>query len=53
MLCCLPLEQSVDLNIFKTDIEKMKARKELWEVIAAYTAWMEEWDRLLFTEVTC
>lgn len=41
----------MDLTILTRDVEKVKARKELWELIAVYTAWMEEWKQLLFTEV--
>lgn len=53
MFCCLPLEHTMDLTKLSMDVQKVKARKELWELIAAYTAWMEEWKQLLFSEVTC
>lgn len=41
----------MDLTILTTEIQKVKARKELWELIATYTAWMEEWKQMLFIEV--
>ncbi|XP_044043043.1 dynein heavy chain domain-containing protein 1 isoform X2 [Siniperca chuatsi] len=44
-------EHPMDLTILTTDVQKVKARKELWELIAVYTKWMEEWKQLLFTEV--
>lgn len=50
---CLPLEQTMDLTSLISDVQKVKARKELWELIAVYTTWMEEWKQLLFSEVTC
>ncbi|XP_059188998.1 dynein heavy chain domain-containing protein 1 isoform X2 [Centropristis striata] len=40
----------IDLNILTTGIQKVKARKELWELIAIYTTWMEEWKQLLFSK---
>lgn len=53
MFYCLPLELPIDLTVLTTDVQKVKARKELWELIAVYTTWMEEWKQLLFSEVTC
>ncbi|XP_018537954.1 dynein heavy chain domain-containing protein 1 [Lates calcarifer] len=44
-------EHTMDLTKLSMDVQKVKARKELWELIAAYTAWMEEWKQLLFSEV--
>ncbi|XP_026158699.1 dynein heavy chain domain-containing protein 1 isoform X2 [Mastacembelus armatus] len=44
-------EHTLDLSILTTDIQKVKARKELWELVAVYTAWMEEWKQLIFSEV--
>lgn len=43
----------MDLTSLKTDVQKVKACKELWELIAVYTTWMEEWQQLLFSEVKC
>lgn len=48
---CLSLEHPLDLTILMADIQKVKARKELWELKAACTTWMEEWKNLLFSEV--
>lgn len=53
MVYCLPLEHPMDLTILTTDVHKLKARKELWELIAEFTSWMEDWKQLLFSEVTC
>ncbi|XP_029028963.1 dynein heavy chain domain-containing protein 1 isoform X2 [Betta splendens] len=44
-------EHTLDLTILTTDLQKVKARKELWELKAAYTTWMEEWELMLFNEV--
>ncbi|XP_040891858.1 dynein heavy chain domain-containing protein 1 [Toxotes jaculatrix] len=44
-------EHTMDLTILTMDIQKVKARRELWELIAVYTTWMEEWKQLLFSEV--
>ncbi|KAL7403667.1 hypothetical protein ABVT39_003475 [Epinephelus coioides] len=44
-------EHPMDLTVLTTHVQMIKARKELWELIAVYTAWMEEWKQLLFTEV--
>ncbi|XP_037619572.1 dynein heavy chain domain-containing protein 1 isoform X1 [Sebastes umbrosus] len=44
-------EQTMDLTSLTSDVQKVKARKELWELIAVYTTWMEEWKQLLFSEV--
>ncbi|XP_031144859.1 dynein heavy chain domain-containing protein 1 [Sander lucioperca] len=44
-------EHPMDLTILTTDVHKLKARKELWELIAEFTSWMEDWKQLLFSEV--
>ncbi|XP_032390213.1 dynein heavy chain domain-containing protein 1 [Etheostoma spectabile] len=44
-------EHPMDLTILTTDVQKLKARKELWELIAGFTSWMDEWKQLLFSEV--
>ncbi|XP_071359544.1 dynein heavy chain domain-containing protein 1 isoform X2 [Trachinotus anak] len=44
-------EHPIDLTILTMDIEKVKARKDLWGLIASYTTWMEEWKKLFFSEV--
>uniref|UniRef100_A0A3P9KH25 Si:dkey-11m19.5 n=1 Tax=Oryzias latipes TaxID=8090 RepID=A0A3P9KH25_ORYLA len=44
-------ENTMDLNILTTDVLKVIARKELWQLRAAYTTWMEEWRKLLLSEV--
>ncbi|XP_040002556.1 dynein heavy chain domain-containing protein 1 isoform X2 [Xiphias gladius] len=44
-------EHTMDLTILTLDIQKIKACKELWELIAVYSTWMEEWKQLLFSEV--
>ncbi|XP_045902961.1 dynein heavy chain domain-containing protein 1 isoform X2 [Micropterus dolomieu] len=43
-------EHPMDLTILTTDVQKVKARKELWDLINVYTKWMEEWKQLLFHE---
>ncbi|KAM9314087.1 dynein heavy chain domain-containing protein 1 [Pholidichthys leucotaenia] len=44
-------EHAMDLTILTTDIRKTIARKDLWELMATYTSWLEEWKQLLFSEV--
>ncbi|XP_008294462.1 dynein heavy chain domain-containing protein 1 [Stegastes partitus] len=44
-------EHTMDLSILTTDAQKVTARKELWELKAACATWLEEWKRLLFSEV--
>ncbi|XP_051802066.1 dynein heavy chain domain-containing protein 1 isoform X2 [Acanthochromis polyacanthus] len=44
-------EHTMDLTILTTDVQKVTARKELWELKAVYTTWLEEWKQLLFSEV--
>ncbi|XP_067441454.1 dynein heavy chain domain-containing protein 1 isoform X1 [Thunnus thynnus] len=44
-------ENPMDLTILTTDVHKIKARKELWELTALYRTWIKEWRKLLFTEV--
>lgn len=51
-VCCLPLEHSLDLTSVTTDLQKVNAHKELWELKAAYRTWKEEWEQTLFTEVS-
>ncbi|XP_070834922.1 dynein heavy chain domain-containing protein 1 [Chaetodon trifascialis] len=41
----------MDLSAVTADVQKVKARKDLWELIAVYTTWMEEWKQLLFSQV--
>lgn len=41
----------MDLTVLTTDVKMVEARKELWELMAVYTTWMEEWKQLLFCEV--
>ncbi|XP_047434083.1 dynein heavy chain domain-containing protein 1 [Mugil cephalus] len=44
-------ERGLDLTISTTNVQKVTARRALWELIAAYTTWLEEWKPLLFSEV--
>ncbi|XP_070683759.1 dynein heavy chain domain-containing protein 1 [Pempheris klunzingeri] len=44
-------EHPMDFNSLTSDVQKVKARKELWELIAVYTSWMDEWKQQLFSEV--
>ncbi|XP_035515196.1 dynein heavy chain domain-containing protein 1-like [Morone saxatilis] len=44
-------EHPMDLTILTTYVQKVKACKELWELVAICTTWMEEWKQLLFSEV--
>nr|XP_046228919.1 dynein heavy chain domain-containing protein 1 [Scatophagus argus] len=43
-------EHPMDLTILTRDVQNIKARKELWQLMAVYNAWMEEWKQLLFSE---
>lgn len=42
----------MDLTILATDVKMVEARKELWELMAAYSVWMEEWKHLHLCEVS-
>ncbi|XP_067352664.1 dynein heavy chain domain-containing protein 1-like isoform X2 [Channa argus] len=44
-------EHAMDLTVYTTEIQMIKARKELWELIAMYKTWIEEWKDMLFIEV--
>ncbi|XP_056223855.1 dynein heavy chain domain-containing protein 1 [Seriola aureovittata] len=44
-------EHTLDLTTLTKGIERVKACTKLWELIAAYTTWMEEWKQLLFSEI--
>lgn len=48
---CPSLAHPVDLIVLKTDLQTVKARKELWELISVFRTWMEEWKQLVFCEV--
>lgn len=50
-LLCFPSEHPMDMTILTSDVKKAKARKDLWELIAVYTTWMEEWKQQFFSEV--
>lgn len=47
----LPLGQPLDLTSMIVAIQKIEARKALWELITLYTAHIQEWRQLLFSEV--
>nr|XP_043885125.1 dynein heavy chain domain-containing protein 1 [Solea senegalensis] len=44
-------ECAVDATHLTADIQKVTARKELWELMVMCTKWMEEWKQQLFCEV--
>nr|XP_012771268.1 dynein heavy chain domain-containing protein 1 [Maylandia zebra] len=44
-------EHTIDLTVLTTDVQKVIARKDLWELIAVYTTWLEEWKPMVFSEV--
>lgn len=46
------LERPLDLTTLTTDIIKITARKELWQLKTEYAAWLEEWKQLQLSEVT-
>lgn len=52
MVQCFQLEIPVDLTILTMGVKLVEARKELWELIAESTAWMEECQVLYICEVT-
>ncbi|XP_028316890.1 dynein heavy chain domain-containing protein 1 [Gouania willdenowi] len=41
---------SMDLTLWMADFHKVTARKELWELKAAFSMWLEEWKQLPFSE---
>nr|XP_020441880.1 dynein heavy chain domain-containing protein 1-like [Monopterus albus] len=43
-------ERTMDLTIMETNFQKVKTQRKLWELVAEYTAWMEEWKQLFFSE---
>ncbi|XP_005749883.1 dynein heavy chain domain-containing protein 1 [Pundamilia nyererei] len=45
------LRKEGDLTVLTTDVQKVIARKDLWELIAVYTTWLEEWKPMVFSEV--
>ncbi|XP_041837723.1 dynein heavy chain domain-containing protein 1 isoform X4 [Melanotaenia boesemani] len=44
-------EQTIDLTNITADVQKVIARKDLWQLKAEYTTWVEEWKQQLFSEV--
>lgn len=50
-LLFFPLEHPMDMTILTSDVQRAEARKNLWELIAVYTTWMEEWKQQFFSEV--
>lgn len=50
---CVPLEQQLDLASLAVDVKKILARGELWQLKAECTMWMEEWNLLKLSDVTC
>ncbi|XP_053275768.1 dynein heavy chain domain-containing protein 1 isoform X2 [Pleuronectes platessa] len=44
-------EPTLDLTSLTLDIQKITACKDLWELVAAYTAWTEEWKQFHLSEV--
>ncbi|KAM4750013.1 dynein heavy chain domain-containing protein 1 [Anableps anableps] len=44
-------EQQLDLTVLAADVNKILARKELWQLKAECTAWIEEWHQLPLSEV--
>ncbi|KAM3865290.1 LOW QUALITY PROTEIN: dynein heavy chain domain-containing protein 1-like [Diretmus argenteus] len=40
----------LDLTIAKTAIQKIEARKELWELMTLYTTWIQEWRQSVFSK---
>ncbi|KAK2817386.1 hypothetical protein Q5P01_025577 [Channa striata] len=44
-------EHTMDLTICTTAIQTVKARKDLWELVAMCKSWMEEWKQMRFSEV--
>lgn len=49
---CFQLEIPVDLTNLMAGVHLLEARKELWELLAAVRAWMEECQELHICEVT-
>ncbi|KAM6940220.1 dynein heavy chain domain-containing protein 1 [Xenentodon cancila] len=43
-------ERTMDVTFLTTDFPKVIARKELWQLKADYTTWLEEWKKLLFNQ---
>lgn len=43
----------MDLTFLTTDVPKVIARKELWQLKADYTTWLEEWKKQYLNQVTC
>ncbi|XP_068177150.1 dynein heavy chain domain-containing protein 1 [Antennarius striatus] len=43
-------ERPVDPTVLTTDVQKVEARKELWELIAEFTEWLEERKQLVCSE---
>ncbi|XP_069387019.1 dynein heavy chain domain-containing protein 1 isoform X2 [Paralichthys olivaceus] len=44
-------EHTTDFTCLTSDIQKITACKDLWELVAAYTTWTEEWKQLNLSEV--
>ncbi|KAM4583530.1 dynein heavy chain domain-containing protein 1 [Odontesthes bonariensis] len=44
-------EQTMDLSILTIDVQKVIARKELWQLKAVCTTWLEEWKLQRVSEV--
>lgn len=51
MFNCLPSEYPLDLTVFIADVQIVKTRKKLWEMIDFYTTWIEEWKQSVFCQV--
>ncbi|XP_029980645.1 dynein heavy chain domain-containing protein 1 [Sphaeramia orbicularis] len=41
----------IDLTNLTEEIQKVEARKELWELLAVCTTWIQEWKKKQFSEV--
>ncbi|XP_072240771.1 dynein heavy chain domain-containing protein 1 [Leuresthes tenuis] len=44
-------EQTIDLTVLTLDVQKVIARKELWQLKAVCTTWLEEWKLQSIREV--
>lgn len=49
---CFQLGIPLDLPILTAGVQLVEARRELWELLAAVQAWMEEYQKLHICEVT-
>ncbi|KAM9857652.1 dynein heavy chain domain-containing protein 1 [Aulostomus maculatus] len=44
-------ENPMGSTVLTTNIQLIKARRELWELVALYRTWIQEWRTTAFTEV--